>query len=111
MKRPEACETMADIRAEIDRVDRELVALFAERTGYIDRAAVIKGPLQMPARITPRVEEVVANVRAEALVHGLPPDLMEKLWRRLIDWSIAREEGVLGPEWQDTGAGAPERER
>jgi isochorismate pyruvate lyase len=98
MKRPDQCETMADIRAEIDRVDRELVRLFAERTGYIDRAAAIKGPLQMPARITPRVEEVVANVRAEAEAHRLPPDLIEKLWRRLIDWSIAREEGVLGPE-------------
>ena len=106
MKRPEACETMADIRAEIDRVDRDLVALFAERTAYIDRAAQIKGPLKMPARITPRVEEVVANVRREARLHGLPPDLIEKLWRRLIDWSIAREEGVLGPEWQDTEAEA-----
>ena len=93
------CRTMADIRAEIDRVDRVLVGLFAERTAYIDRAAAIKGPLKMPARITPRVEEVVANVRREAEVRGLPPDLMEKLWRRLIDWSIAREEGVLGPEW------------
>ena len=104
--RPAAeCETMAQIRAEIDRVDRVLVALLAERTSYIDRAAQIKGPLQMPARITPRVEEVVANVRAEAAVHGLPPDLIEKLWRRLIDWSIAREEGVLGPEWGETEEG------
>jgi isochorismate pyruvate lyase len=101
MKPPAACDTMAEIRAEIDRVDRELVRLFAERTGYIDRAAAIKGPLQMPARITPRVEEVVANVRREALAQGLPPDLVEKLWRRLIDWSIAREEAVLGPEWED----------
>jgi isochorismate pyruvate lyase len=92
---------MAEIRAEIDRVDRELVRLFAERTGYIDRAAAIKGPLRMPARLAPRVEEVVANVRAEAALRGLPPDLVEKLWRRLIDWSIAREEGVLGPDWED----------
>lgn len=99
--RPDECETMADIRAEIDRVDRELVGLFAERTGYIDRAAAIKGPIGMPARITPRVEEVVANVRREAQARGLPPDLIEKLWRRLIDWSIAREEGVLGPEWPE----------
>ncbi|MBP1807125.1 chorismate mutase [Rubellimicrobium aerolatum] len=99
MTRPEECGSMAEIRAEIDRVDRELVALFAERTAYIDRAARIKGPLKLPARIVPRVEEVVENVRREADVHGLPPDLIEKLWRRLIDWSIAREEGVLGPEW------------
>jgi isochorismate pyruvate lyase len=37
-------------------------------------------------------------VRAEALKHGLPPDKLEKLWRKLIDWSIAREEDVLGPD-------------
>ncbi len=106
MKRPGECETMADIRAEIDRVDRELVRLFAERTGYIDRAAAIKGPIGMPARIGSRVEEVVANVRREAAVRGLPPDLVEKLWRRLIDWSIAREEGVLGPGAWDEERGA-----
>ena len=92
------CKTMADIRAEIDRVDRELVAKFAERTSYIDRAAAIKTGIGWPARINSRVEEVVANVRAEAVTHGLPPDTLEKLWRKLIEWSIAREEDVLGPD-------------
>ena len=92
------CTTMAEIRAEIDRVDRALVAMFAERTSYIDRAAEIKTEVGLPARINDRVEEVVRDVRAEAARHGLPPDQLEKLWRKLIDWSIAREEDVLGPE-------------
>ncbi len=98
MKRPADCVTMADIRAEIDRVDEDLVRLFADRAAYIDRAGEIKAELGLPARITPRVEEVVANVRRHALATGLPPELVEKLWRRLIDWSIAREESVLGPD-------------
>jgi isochorismate pyruvate lyase len=98
MKKPADCVTMADIRAEIDRIDEELVALFAARAGYIDRAGQIKAEVGLPARITPRVEEVVANVRRHAATHGLPPELVEKLWRRLIDWSIAREESVLGPD-------------
>lgn len=98
MKTPAECMTMADIRAEIDRVDADLVALFAVRAAYIDRAGQVKAGIGLPARITPRVEEVVANVRAHAVTHGLPPDLVEKLWRRLIDWSIAREESVLGPD-------------
>ncbi len=38
------------------------------------------------------------NVRAHAVAHKLSPDLVEKLWRRLIDWSIAREESALGPD-------------
>jgi isochorismate pyruvate lyase len=98
MKMPKDCTTMADIRAGIDQLDEELVRLFAQRAGYIDRAAVIKADVDLPARIGSRVEEVVANVRRHAEVYGLPPELVEKLWRRLIDWSIAREENRLGPD-------------
>ncbi len=92
------CTSMAQIRAEIDRLDEALVKLFAERAGFIDRAAEIKAEVDLPARIDARVEEVVANVRRHAVAEGLPPDLVEKLWRRLIDWSIAREESRLGPD-------------
>lgn len=95
MKRPEDCTTMADIRAEIDRLDAELVGLFAQRTAYIDRAAAIKELVGLPARIEDRVEQVVENVRRHAVAHGLPPDKLEKLWRKLIDWSIEREEDHL----------------
>ncbi|WP_103258925.1 chorismate mutase [Tabrizicola aquatica] len=98
MRKPADCTTMAEIRAEIDRLDEDLVRLFAERAGYIDRAAEIKATVDLPARIGSRVEEVVQNVRGHAEVYGLPPELVEKLWRRLIDWSIAREESRLGPD-------------
>jgi len=98
MRQAAECSTMAEIRAEIDRLDEELVRLFAERAGFIDRAAEIKAEVDLPARIGSRVEEVVTNVRRHAETYGLPPDLVEKLWRRLIDWSIAREENRLGPD-------------
>ncbi|MCX7888740.1 MAG: chorismate mutase [Rhodobacteraceae bacterium] len=98
MKAPKDCMTMAELRAEIDRVDEELVARFAERATYIDRAVELKAGLDLPARIEARVEEVVRNVRRHAVAHNIPPDLVEKLWRRLIDWSIAREEASLGPD-------------
>ena len=98
MRDPADCTTMAHIRAEIDRLDEDLVRLFAARAGYIDRAATIKAEVDLPARIEARVEEVVQNVRTHAAAYGLPPDLVEKLWRRLIDWSIAREESRLGPD-------------
>ncbi|MEZ5796171.1 MAG: chorismate mutase [Paracoccaceae bacterium] len=98
MRKPADCTSMAHIRAEIDRLDDDLVRLFAERAGYIDRAAEIKAEVDLPARIDDRVEQVVKNVRRHAETYGLPPDLVEKLWRRLIDWSIAREENRLGPD-------------
>jgi isochorismate pyruvate lyase len=98
MKQPGECSDMADLRNEIDRLDHDLVRLFAQRAAYIDRAAQIKAGADLPARIANRVEQVVANVRRHAETYGLPPELVEKLWRRLIDWSIAREESSLGPD-------------
>lgn len=96
MRSPQDCRTMAELRAEIDRLDAALVALLAERAGYIDRAAELKIGLGLPGRITSRVEEVVANVRGLAAARGLDPDLAEQLWRALVEWSIAREEATLG---------------
>ena len=92
------CSTMTEVRAEIDRIDAALVALLAERATYIDRASELKPALGLPARIDERVEDVVAKVRATAMGRGVDPDLAEGLWRRLIDWSIAREEQVMGKD-------------
>jgi isochorismate pyruvate lyase len=94
--KPEDCISMAELRRQIDSLDRDLVSLLAERAGYIDRAAELKIGEGLPARIAPRVEAVVSNVRTAADANGLDPDLAEQLWRHLIEWSIRREETVLG---------------
>jgi isochorismate pyruvate lyase len=96
MKEPKECETMADLRAEIDALDRDLVALFARRVAFIDRAAQIKKAVGLPARISGRVDEVIDNAKSHARAHGLPEDLIERLWRKMIDWSIEREAKRLG---------------
>jgi isochorismate pyruvate lyase len=93
---PEDCGSMAELRVEIDQLDRQLIELIAKRTQYIDRAAVIKQGEKMPARITSRVEEVVDNVRKLAVENNLDPQIAETVWRDLIEWSIAKEEKVLG---------------
>ena len=101
MKAAGTITSMAELRREIDRVDSELVALLAERCRYIDRAVALKPAEGMSARIGARVEQVVANVRQCAVLNGLEPELVETVWRLLIDWSIRREEAVLGPSVQD----------
>jgi len=95
---PSQLKTMIDLRAEIDATDRALVKLLAYRAGRIDRAIELKPGEGLPARIETRIEEVVGRVRDSALAEGLDPELIETLWRQLIDWSIAREEQVLGTE-------------
>ena len=93
---PEEIAGMAQLRVRIDNLDRRLVALLAERARLIDRAGELKPAEGLPARIDSRIAAVLANVRAAAAEDGLDPELAEKLWRELIEWSIAREERVLG---------------
>ncbi len=89
---------MAQIRAEIDRLDAELISLFAERWTYITRAAEIKKPIGLAARIESRVEEVASNVKAHADEHGLNPQTYEIMWRHLMESAIAHEEVLMEAE-------------
>lgn len=98
MRQPQDCANMTELRGAIDQLDAELVEMLARRAGYIDRAAQIKEGVGLPARINDRVEEVVQNVRRHAVAQNLDADLVETLWRQLIEWSIAREEVRLGPD-------------
>ncbi len=90
------CKDMTELRAEIDRIDRALIALLGERVACIDRAVELKRAEGLPARIDARVAEVLENVRCEAGRKGLDAALAERLWSEMIEWSITREERVLG---------------
>lgn len=96
LKRPEDCQTMAELRIQIDAIDKTLIALLAKRSGYIDRAVDLKKIEGLPARTTDRVAEVLGKVRALATDKALDPDLAEALWTELIEWGIQRELKELG---------------
>ncbi|HAC57195.1 chorismate mutase [Parvibaculum sp.] len=84
------CNTMQEVREEIDRIDRDLVKLLAERQGYIEQAGVIKGE-RSAVRDEARIEDVVQKVLAQADKAGLARSIAEPLWRLLIEKSIEHE--------------------
>ena len=84
------CTTMTEVRAGVDAVDRELVALLARRQSYMDAAARIKAD-RTSVRDPARIEDVVAKVKAEARRLGLSEAIAEPVWRLLIERSIAYE--------------------
>lgn len=96
MRPADDCQSMTELRTAIDELDQTLVALLTTRAGYIDRAVELKTKNGLPARIDARVDQVVENVRRHAMATELDPDLVEALWSTLINWSIDREETVLG---------------
>jgi isochorismate pyruvate lyase len=86
---------MSEVRVEIDRVDSGLVDLIAERFGYVERAWQLKLEARQEANVPWRNQQVIDKVRARAAEKGLPPDLVEALWRQMIGWFIQYEEEKL----------------
>jgi isochorismate pyruvate lyase len=91
---PAECENMEQVRAEIDRLDVALVELVAERFGYVDRAWQLKTQ-PTEATVPWRVQQVIDLVRKHASERGLPPELVEAMWRQMIGWFIQYEEEKL----------------
>ncbi|WP_280636519.1 chorismate mutase [Brevundimonas sp. A19_0] len=81
---------MAEVRQGVDALDRALVALLAERQGYMEAAARIK-PSRDVVHDQARIDDVVAKVLSAAREAGLSPDIAEPVWRLLIDRCIAHE--------------------
>ena len=95
---PKTLPDMTALRAQIDLTDKALMDLLVYRSSLIDRAIDLKPAAGLPARTADRVEQVAQNARQNAIDRGFDPDFAEKLWRDLIEWSIAREERVLGAD-------------
>jgi isochorismate pyruvate lyase len=89
-KLPEHCETMIEVRAGVDQVDRELVALLVRRFGYMDAAARIKAD-RGTVRDEARKAQVIDNVAREAEAAGLEPARLRAVWNELVEQSIAYE--------------------
>jgi isochorismate pyruvate lyase len=92
---PAQCRDMTEVRAEIDRIDRTLVDTIAERFGYVERAWQLKLEAGQEANVPWRNQQVFDKVRARAAEKGLPPDLVEALWRQMVGWFIQHEEEKL----------------
>jgi isochorismate pyruvate lyase len=94
LKQPAQCQTKDDVRAEIDRVDQALLALFAERHQYVTRMAEIKTDPH-EARDPVRIEAIITKLRSRSLALDLDEDQAELIWRTLIDWNINYEKGII----------------
>lgn len=85
------CANLADVRENIDRLDRQIVALLAERGRYVKDAARFKrDAFQVSA--PQRQQEVIDKVKALAEKEGAYPEVVEAAYRALIAGFIAREQ-------------------
>jgi isochorismate pyruvate lyase len=87
---PQDCQDMVEVRAGVDDVDRQIVALLRRRFDYMDAAARIKQD-RSTVRDERRKAEVLGKVRSEAERAGISAQLVAGLYEQLIESSIAYE--------------------
>jgi isochorismate pyruvate lyase len=85
------CNNLAEVRENIDALDRKIVALLAERGRYVKDAARFKrDSFQVSA--PQRQQEVLDKVAALAEKEGAYPEVVRAAYRMLIAGFIAREQ-------------------
>ena len=92
----EKCESLEQAREKIDVIDTALIEMIATRQFYVDQAVRFKRTVQ-DVQSPERVEQVISKVRAQEVELGTHPDLVEHLYREMIQRFIQRELKEIRP--------------
>jgi isochorismate pyruvate lyase len=93
-KNPDKCYSLEEIRNEIDKIDKHIVSLFAERHKYVE--AIVRFKHDKNAIIAvQRKNQVILQRKQWAEEKGLNASTFEEIYKLLIDSNIAHEMELL----------------
>ncbi|HEY9771002.1 MAG TPA: isochorismate lyase [Coleofasciculaceae cyanobacterium] len=90
MKQPEQCLNMEDIRHEIDTLDRQIIAALGQRFEYVKAAANFKSDVAA-VKASERFKTMLEQRRKWAEIENLNPDVIEKIYKDLVEYFIHEE--------------------
>jgi isochorismate pyruvate lyase len=92
---PDQCTNLDEIRAGMDAIDREIIALISRRVDYVRAAAAFKTTSANVAA-PERVAAVLQTRREWADAAGLSGDVIEGVYRDLVTYCVSEEH----KQWQ-----------
>jgi isochorismate pyruvate lyase len=84
MKAPDECSDIQEVREEIDIIDREVIEALSKRFQYVVAAARLKTS-EASVKAPDRFNAMLQQRREWAKEAGLNPDVVEKLYRDLVN--------------------------
>jgi len=87
-------QNMDELRNDINLLDNELLILFDKRFNLIKDAAFLKSNFK-ELRDNERIEKVIKRMREKSSTVDLSEDLIEDLWRYIIELSIKYETEIF----------------
>lgn len=88
------CTDMTEVRQGVNALDDILVPLLVQRSGFMTQAARVKNDAQL-VRDEARIAAIVERVRAQAQAEGGSPELIEQVYRAMMELFIAYEHQEL----------------
>lgn len=88
------CQSMQEVRAGVNALDDILVPLLVERSGYMTQAAKVKNDENL-VRDEARIQAIIDRVRPMAEAQGGNPELIERLYRAMMECYIDYEHQEL----------------
>jgi chorismate mutase/prephenate dehydratase len=86
---------LSTLRDRIDDVDRKIIALIAERLRIVEEVALAKLDAASPFRDREREERLLLRLREHATAAGIDPHEIERLYRVVMDMSVAHQEATV----------------
>jgi len=83
---------LSALRQAIEALDARLLDLLAERMALVERVATAKLDAAWPFRDGSREERMLLHLRELAAERGLDPHEIERLYRVVLDMSVARQQ-------------------
>lgn len=84
------CNSLAEVRQEIDKLDDLIIELIAKRNNYIKQAARFKNTIA-EVKAPDRIDSVIQRLRHKALELDLSPNLVAGLYKMMIDEMVETE--------------------
>lgn len=83
------------IRERIEEVDHEILAALRRRMDLVERVVAAKLDGAFPLRDLPREEQILQRVRQAAVAEGLDPHEAERLYRVVLEMSVAHQKAHI----------------
>ncbi|OOF68227.1 bifunctional chorismate mutase/prephenate dehydrogenase [Rodentibacter caecimuris] len=84
-------KSLAELRTEIDQVDKQLLQLIKKRLELVSQVGEVKHQQGLPIYVPEREAEMLQGRRQDAKQLGVSPDLIENILRRLMRESYHNE--------------------
>ena len=84
------CNSLQEVRDEIDKIDMKLVNLISERSHLIRQAAAFKNSVN-EVKAEDRIDDIMQRVRKRAIELNINPNMMSDLFTIMINEMVETE--------------------